>query len=409
MNKRIIVLFIVFLGAVIQEGGAVELKTDWGVIDIHGFISQGYLKSDTNNFYAETEDGTFQFNEFSINFSTDLTERLHAGLQLFSRDLGVVGNNQIGFDWAYADYRWKDWWGFRVGRIKLPLGLYNETRDIDMLRPSIFLPTGIYYENGREAFKAQQGIGIYGYIDLKALGNMNYQIQGGGTDLDVNGGMARYVEEHVGLDVGNFNVERNIGGSLEWNTPLENLRLAASMYFFKLKANGNLSRKNRWVPQAVPLGIPMTYTMDDTEVKTFSAEYTWRNLVLAAEYFSMRSNSIASVDPRLQYRYHIRNEGYYGSIAYRFTARFELGAYYSIFYPDTRDKDGKEIERWGTPKHRAWQKELVLTTRFDINNYWTFKLEGHFVNGTALLLALDNPDGLKKDSFLFAVKTTYNF
>ncbi|RLC03008.1 MAG: hypothetical protein DRI57_29555, partial [Deltaproteobacteria bacterium] len=119
-------------------------------IDIHGFVSQGFLKTDQNNYLGDTEDGTFQFNEMGINFSTKLPKRLRIGLQFFSRDLGQEGNNDIVLDWAYADYRWKEWLGFRIGKIKVVYGLYNETRDMDMLRASVMLPQSVYTELWRD-------------------------------------------------------------------------------------------------------------------------------------------------------------------------------------------------------------------------------------------------------------------
>jgi len=112
-----------------------------GGIDIHGLISQGFLKSDDNNFLAnDSEDGTFQYNDMGINFSKKLTEQIRLGLQLFARDLGDIGNDDVELDWAFADYRWKDWLGLQVGKIKFPHGLYGETRDIDALRTNILLP-----------------------------------------------------------------------------------------------------------------------------------------------------------------------------------------------------------------------------------------------------------------------------
>ena len=115
-------------------------------VDIHGFISQGYLKTDKNNFLAETEDGTFEFNEMGINFSTNMMEKLRLGLQFFARDLGEEGNDDINIDWVFADYRYMDWFGFRVGIIKINMLFYNRSRDIDMLRTPIFLPHAIYHE-----------------------------------------------------------------------------------------------------------------------------------------------------------------------------------------------------------------------------------------------------------------------
>ena len=61
-------------------------------VDIHGFISQGYLKSTGNNFLAETKRGTWEFTEVGINFGTYVTDELRLGMQLFARDLGEMGN-----------------------------------------------------------------------------------------------------------------------------------------------------------------------------------------------------------------------------------------------------------------------------------------------------------------------------
>ncbi len=36
-------------------------------------------------------------------------------MQLFARDLGDIGNDEIQLDWAYADYFWIKWLSLRVG------------------------------------------------------------------------------------------------------------------------------------------------------------------------------------------------------------------------------------------------------------------------------------------------------
>jgi hypothetical protein len=50
--------------------------------------------------------------------------------------------------------------------------------------------------------------------------------------------------------------------------------------------------------------------------------------------------------------------------------------------------------------------EWVATGRADVNRHWLLEVEVHFVNGTAQLSPLDNPDDHKKDWTLFAAKTT---
>ena len=89
-------------------------------VDIHGFISQGYLKSENNTlWFTDTEDGTFQFNEMGINFMTNVSDGLQLGMQFFARDLGELGNDEIVVDWAYADYFYRKWLGIRAGKIKI--------------------------------------------------------------------------------------------------------------------------------------------------------------------------------------------------------------------------------------------------------------------------------------------------
>src|SRR3954466_8285180 len=58
-------------------------------IEIHAFVSQGFIKSTSNNYLAEhSTKGSFEFTEVGINFSKQLTDRMRAGMQLFTHDLG---------------------------------------------------------------------------------------------------------------------------------------------------------------------------------------------------------------------------------------------------------------------------------------------------------------------------------
>ena len=64
-------------------------------IVIQGFISQGYLKSSKNNFFSSSKDGTFEFNEMGINFSTDIDDKLHMGMQFFANDPYLPNHPQM--------------------------------------------------------------------------------------------------------------------------------------------------------------------------------------------------------------------------------------------------------------------------------------------------------------------------
>lgn len=376
-------------------------EISWRKFDVHGFLSQGFLLSEHNNFYAGTEDGAFQFNEVGLNVLTNLTDRLHVGMQLFSRDLGDIGNNEILLDWAYGDYRWKDAFGIRAGKIKVSYGLYNETRDIDAIRTSIFLPQSIYAETERDIFNSAYGVEAYGFLDLKSWGYLSYQAQYGGKDVTKDSGMIKNLHENPDQDILQFvksiQLKNMMAVGLEWETPLEGLRLKG--WYGQTDMVFELDITDREFLEELGSDRDRLYlriTDEDSNLKILSMEYMRENWVLTAEYATG-----SDADGRM--------EGYYGSISYRVNEWIELGTYYAVFYADVDDREGKQWQAAGYPDYLAWQKDLTITARFDLNPHWSVKIEGHIANGAHGFYFQDNPDGLEENSHLLAVKTTYNF
>lgn len=402
-RKRIgVAMFLLFsgLGLLSAPAGAAALSG----VDIHGFISQGFLYSDEYNYLADNStDGSFEYNEIGINFSKRLTEQLHLGMQFFSRDLGDISNNKVTLDWAFGDYRWKNWLGIRAGRIKLPLGLYNDIRDMDMLRTCIVMPQGIYRDLLRETSNAANGVGLYGSIFLGVVGSLNYQVVAGALFADSESGQEKYTN-YLGRGLVTQNGENEFdtvySGNISWETPLEGLLLGYSNYTGELRAP-------ILIADDVPvLGGTTTVSQYDWFVHMFSAEYTWASLVLSFEYYlidrEIESTIINSDTTGLSY---------YFAASYRFNDLFTLGAYYSVYYPDKSDKDGEYLVTTGMPEQAAWEKDLAVTLRFDLNDYWVFKLEGHAVDGTANVLTADNPDSdwIEDKWYYGAAKITFGF
>ncbi|BBO83274.1 hypothetical protein DSCO28_38400 [Desulfosarcina ovata subsp. sediminis] len=393
-NKTIVILLILLTagsGLTMNVAGAATL----GGVDIHGFISQGFLYSDEYNYLAHnSKDGSFEYNEIGVNFSKQLTDKLRAGLQLFSRDVGDAANNKITLDWAYGDYRFQDWLGIRAGRIKLPLGLYNETRDMDMLRTSIVLPQGIYNDLTRDTLIAVNGAGLYGDVDLKIAGSLNYQFIAGSLNIDNDSGVGKAFDNGFassGLRVnGDMDSDTSYIGALRWETPIDGLKLGYT--YFHAPAD-----------TPVLVGGVMEATLSNTfQFHVGSVEYTWNNLVLSAEYMQRKTDSeVLGTDSTA------KAESYYLMASYALYDWMTLGAYYSVYYPHKDDKDGDDL----AIDHNAWEKDLALTLRFDINDYMVFKIEGHAVDGTANVLAVDNTgnDFDESDWYYSAAKVTFSF
>lgn len=380
--------------------GAYELQE----LSINGFVSQGYLHSTGNNYFGDTRDGSFEFNEIGLALQAELTTDLRVGLQLFSYDLGAIGNNEVVVDWAYADYRHADSLGLRVGRAKIPLGLYNESRDIDIARPQIFLPEAVYLNRWRDSITAYDGAQVYGNTLLGPAGELSYQTYLGTLALEPDGAVAQTIEEEMGLVAEELEVEAVYGLALGWTPPLSGLRVSTTwMRIATLDAAG-----------AAPGGARFAYTVDDLDAVFLGAEYTWGAWTFAAEYMRWGFDAVLAVhSPMGSQR---RNEaidraGWYVSAAYECCDRLTLFAVYDELYRDIHDRDGSDVDpARGWVDHQMYHKEICAGLRYDVNDHWIVKGEVHAIHGSAAVYELEN-DGQtpEEDWYFFALKTTVVF
>jgi hypothetical protein len=352
-------------------------------VEIHGFVSQGFILTTDNNYLAESEDGSFEFAEVGLNFTKALTERLRAGVQLFARDLGPSGDYDAKLDWFYLDYRWTDRLGVRAGRVKLPFGLYNDTSDIDAARVPVLLPQSIYPTQNRNFLLAQTGVEIYGQLAAGGAGAIAYNLYGGTVFIEIEeGGQTPY-------EIRGLRTPYIFGGRLLWEAPIEGLRAGGSVQALRLEADLRYPAVMRDVKLEVPAVLWVA-----------SVEYLREEWLFAAEY-SRWHTEIESDDPALFPETETVSERAY-VMASRRLGRLTPGAYYSLFYPDVDDREGRAQQ----------QHDVAATLRVDLNAWWLLKLEAHFMHGTAAATPAlnDRPRGeLANNWGLFLVKTTAYF
>jgi hypothetical protein len=363
---------------------------------VHAFVSQGLIKTTANNYLASSQRGSFEFTEVGVNLTKGLTKDLRLGVQLFARDLGPLGNYSPQFDWFYLDYHYADWLGLRAGRTKLPFGLYNETSDIDSARIPVLLPPSIYPPENRDYLLAQTGLELYGYVPLGEGGDLEYRAYGGTIFLDASSND----------EVEDLEIPYLIGGRLMWLTPLEGLQLGGSLQ--KLRLDLEYLPPPEVVDPLLMSGmLPMTFDGSVTVrlpvvMWIASIEYVHRDLQLAAEYSRWYVEVNSSV-PVLVPETKTTSERAYLLGAYRVAPWLAPGLYYSVLFPDTGDRSGRE----------SYQHDVAATLRFDFNEHWLVKAEGHLMVGTAALnpsLNDDSPrDELTKVWGAFLLKTTAYF
>jgi hypothetical protein len=363
--------------------GPVRADDDTGddaALQVHGFASQGALLTSDNNYLAHTERGSLEFTEAGINFTKSLDDRLSTGLQLFARDLGPTGTYAATFDWLYLDYRWQDWLGLRAGRVKLPYGLYNDTSDIDAAQPVILLPQSVYPVVNRNFMLAQTGLELYGYHPVGSAGALDYHVYAGTLYLSI--------PDSNGLHIDSLNVPYIIGARVVWETPVDGLRIAGSVLDGKIEGGYTVSGMSS---PAVAFEVKATNWLS-------SIEYLKNGVLLAAEYGRAIGRSTVAAATT-----HATAEHGYGLAGYRWRPWLQSTFYFSLLYPDVRQRSGRDHHQY----------DAAGAVRFDLSPHWILKFEAHLLQGTAALSSQLNDNqplsGLVDQWWLVAAKTTVYF
>lgn len=364
-------------------------------VDVHGFVSQGFIKTTENNYLGPSERGSFELTEAALNFTHSPLDELRIGVQLFVHDLGPFGNYQPQFDWYYLDYRFFDWLGVRAGRTKIPFGLYNELNDIDAARVPVLLPQSVYPVSSREWLLAQTGAELYGDVALGGVGTLSYRLYGGTIYLDPT---------NVSASVLGFTVPYVIGARVMWQTPLDGLVVGGSVQTLRPEIEVVPSADDiaMYMEQMVlPADFAGTLTgRIPVKLAVASLEYERGDLLLAAEYLRTYLDLESSLAQPTQ---HFVSDSLYALGAYRLTWWLWPSFYYALVREDPPALVGPV----------QYHHDVALTLRHDINAHWLLKLEGHYMHGTRGLSPELNGgtrvDQLENDWGVFLLKTTAYF
>ena len=413
VHKRI--LSLVSLCLCFQAGQitlkAQEFKVLDRIVQVHGFVSQGFVYTNNNNWLTmNTSQGSAGFTDFGLNMSSQVTDKFRVGAQGYDRNLGQLGQYHPSLDWAVADYRFTGWFGVRGGKVKTTLGLYTDTQDEDFLHTFALLPQSVYPTDLRDATIAHLGADIYGKISLRRrLGVLAYTAYIGHRSDSIYSGYPYYLSS-FGAQIKSFG-GLQYGADLRWKTPLKGLLIGASRMNEDITGKG--SAINPFDPGAGL--VPYSESSKADWTNQFYGEYTvgkfrvdseyrryWRN----QELFSGTSESFADI------------RGWYVSGAYRICKRLQIGSYYShytisnivagalsAFYPPASDTT--------LPANHDYDK--VVTGRVDLNKFWNVKVEGHFMNGYGSgpypngFYTQVNASGFAPNTNALVLKTSLNF
>jgi len=376
---------------------AVELADD---IQLHGFLTQGYFLTSNNRLFGSSDKGgSFNYTEAGLAGSWQLDPDLRLAAQVLFRRAGEGHENDIELDFGLLDYTLLSAvnyrLGTRLGRIKLPFGLYNETRDVLFTRPTILLPQSIYADATRDLALSADGGLVYGEYRLET-GNLSFEVGMGiprGSSLDIELAI-------LGFDFpGNTFSGLSYVGRLGYDLDDGKYRIAITSAWVDTRYDPEL-----FPPEDLRAG------KDIFTPTIFSAQYNLEKLNLTAEY---AIRPIKDKGFGEEFDKDIVGESYYLQAEYRFNENWQAILRYDVFYNDRNDKSGKKFEaKTLYPAHTQFAKDWTFGLRYYVNPSFLVAAEYHYINGTIWIAPLQdnpNPFDLEQRWHLFALATSIRF
>ena len=385
---------------------AQELKLGKYDVQVHGFGTQGYIKTNDNNWLTMNTSGggSGAFTDAGLNLGLQIAPGLRIGGQVYDRKLGKLGDWHPLLDWATVDYRPKPWLGFRGGKVKTVLGLFTDSQDMDFNNTFALLPQSVYSIDLRDASIAHLGGDIYGQAKLgHKLGAIAYTAYGGRRSDNMHSGYPYLLTGLAGIYLTSYGGPV-FGGDLRWNPPVRGFTLGMSrlneMITGKGSYNGNL-------------GIPAQAHYQE------NSKHDWTN-----QYYGRYVKD--KLHAESEYRRYLREQiifsgitwvqtdvrGWYVGGAYQVNKWLEAGSYYSHYRIVPTGGPGIATSY---PDAQLHDFDKAVTAKISLNQYFTVKVEGHFMDGNATALypagfyVNVNPNGFADNTNALVIRTGFSF
>lgn len=343
---------------------------------IHGFAAQGFNWSDGNNYFGNSRRGSFDYFETGVNGTVVLAPHLLASGQLLLREAGRTDDAALRVDYAQLDYKFLDRSainaGIRLGRVKNPFGLFNETRDVVFTRPGITLPQSIYYDGQgfRSLFFSSDGAQLYGGV---THGNHNTTlIVSHGFDFNLSDKEMNQLEGGNAIP-GKVRVSRFFISRLQDETSDGIWRFAAS------HLHGSVMLKP---DPGVPISEQLT-----ADFFVLSGRYNAERWSLTSEYQMTQTHGNSS----LTGNFSNKSDGIYVQADYRINPQWTLMSRYDGAFQNRNDRSGRDYAmQTGGDRYSQFAHDITVGGNWRPNDHWGVWAEYHHIDGTSTVPRLDN-------------------
>lgn len=364
-------------------------------IQFHGFMTQGFFHSSNNNVYGQSDDGISPgLTEIGLNVNYQPLDRLRFAAQGLYRRAGEVDTGSVRLDYGLVDLTILEHnsgkLGLRGGRIKIPFGLYNETRDVAFTHPTILLPQGIYFDRSRSLLLSADGGSFYAE-QRTGFGDFNFKFNVGMPSEDFDEIKTVVLGRRNAL--GRFKSKPAIATQLKYE-------LNGGEYVFAV------SYMDLDFTYSPAQGETLSQSESSIQPLLFSAQYNGEKFTLTGEY-DYRWNTFGSFAPKGKFI----TESWYVEASYRILTKLQATVRYDTISMNKDDKNGDGAVALGFPRHVAFAQDWVFGLRWDITPAWMVRADYSRVHGTAWLPQADNPDPnkTKQDWDLYGLQFSFKF
>jgi len=196
-------------------------------LNIHGYLTQAYAVTDGNKIFGIPSCGTMDYRTLALQFRYDANPVNTMVIQFSHERIGTCPimalKQDVEVDWAFFEHRFGDATSVKIGKIQIPLGIYNEIRDVGVLLPFYRLPYSPYGE-GNYINETVNGLAFSHTLELLSDWELELNLYGGQWTWPEWYTFFNPFSGSLVTQAAEANIENGIGTQLWLNCPLEGLR-----------------------------------------------------------------------------------------------------------------------------------------------------------------------------------------
>jgi hypothetical protein len=326
-------------------------------LTLHGYLSQAYAKSSDLPIAGITSKATTDYRVAALQFRYSVSDNDNVVVQLKHRRLGTSlvpdAATDLEVDWAFFAHRFGSA-SVRVGRVPIPLGIYNETRNVGTIIPFYRAPTSFYIDG----IESLDGIALSHRAEADGWA-LESTVYGGGLWIKsvayMPDGPLPYTDR----------AENNYGAQLWVSTPWTGLRVGGAMLRLNLHQG--------------PMDFPVT-------VAQGSIDGTFDHFIVRGEYHDLNLNGV-------------RQSRYYVQTQVKATEKLSING--QLEHANARDPMGL------APQYENLH-DVVGGASYAFERNLVFKVEEHYVRGFGFDMFL-NPTAAPRKSNYFMASMAVSF